>query len=90
MTLEPRKRLLEDSAARQRHAELFSNPEVQHWITVAFAHYCLHLPPTKGQIDALDSNSRRDGAIEFIHVLLNLSNQLTVKPRVDDNLPHMP
>jgi len=90
MNIEPRKRFIEDESARLRHANIFASQEMQQWLTIAFADYCLNLPASRGAQEAMDANSRRDGAREFITVLMNLSNQLKAPVRVDDNLPHQP
>ena len=90
MNLNPKARFLQDNSAVQRHATLFATTEMQEYLELALTVYCLNLPPSRGAGEALDANSRRDGAIEYISTLLNLSNQQQTKPRVSDNLPHMP
>lgn len=90
MNIEPRKRFLADENSRRRHADLFGSSEMQDWITTAYAEYCFNLPGSRGAVEAMDANSRREGAREFISVLMNLSNQLKPTVRVDDNLPHKP
>jgi hypothetical protein len=89
MTLSPKARFLQDSVAAKRHADIFGNPEVQNWMQIAFAEYCNRLPPSRGSLEALDANSRREGAREYVELLLSLSSQLTPRPRQDDNLPHI-
>jgi hypothetical protein len=90
MNIEPKKRFIQDESARLRHAQIVGNPEFQDWLTIAFAEYALNLPASRGAQEAMDANSRRDGACEFISVFLNLSSQFKAPVRVDDNLPHRP
>jgi hypothetical protein len=90
MNLNPKARFLQDNAAVQRHATLFASTEMQQYLELALTEYCLNLPPSRGAGEALDANSRRDGAIGYISTLLNLSSKATPMVRASDNLPHLP
>lgn len=90
MNIAPRKSFIANESARLRHAATFASPEMQEWLTIAFAEYAISLPPSRGAQEGMDANSRRDGAREFIAVLMSLSSQTTPAPRTSDNLPHLP
>lgn len=89
MTLQPKTRFLQDPVSVKRHSDLFGSQEMQTWLMIAFAEYSLNLPSSRGAVDSMDSNSRRDGAREFMHLLMNLSTQTPPRPPLSDNLPHL-
>lgn len=88
MQIDPKKRFQQDPTAVKRHADFFSSVEVQMWLELAFTDYVLNLPTARGAVDAVYSDSRREGARDYMSVLVNLSNKLPMRPRISDNLPH--
>jgi len=90
MTFSPKAQFLKDDLAVRRHADIVANPEFQEWLQIAYAEYCVRLPPSRGAQEGMDANSRRTGGLELIDLFLNLSNQTKFTPQASDNLPHQP
>lgn len=84
----PKARFLANEHQCRTHFSVFSTPEMAQWIETALAEYAVRLPQSTTELSASDANSRRIGAVEFAHILANLSSQPKPKPQLTDNLPH--
>jgi hypothetical protein len=67
--LRPKEQWIRDKNKADRINMILENPELQEAIRVAFAEYCFTLPGGDNPQRAWDANSRRQGAVEFIHEL---------------------
>ena len=66
----------------ERHRKLFKTEEVEFCLAQVFAEYCWHLPMSTDGATALQANSKRQGAKEFIDLLLTIADPVQSTPRV--------
>lgn len=63
------------NAARVEHAkQILKEPALEELLHTAYAEYCWGLPNAEHPQQSWAANARRQGALDFIHVLLSLAD----------------
>ena len=72
----PKAQFLRNEKAAEALRNLTESVGFQDALQAAFAEYCWHLPGGNNPAQAWDSNSRRQGAREFIDILMGLGDPI--------------
>lgn len=81
--LTPKQRLLNDPVALAQ-AKAAITPEVEHFMQVAYADYCMALPGSESPQHGWNANCRRQGALEFMKRFLAFPDAAPEPVRMDD------